>query len=489
MNPRESAGVEKIRAARASVWSAVFLTIIKGIVGFATGSLGILAEALHSLLDFGAASMTLFSVSYSERPADSSHHYGHGKIENLSALGEAGLLLVTCLWILWEAIERLLGKTGIHVEASIWGFLVMGTSIGVDWYRSRRLMRAARLYRSQALEADALHFSSDILSSMVVIVGLAGVRFGFPKADPIAALFVSFWVAGITMRLAWRSVRDLMDTAPHRAREAVKDAVEAVEGVEHVAEVRVRQAGPKTFADLRVRMDRRLSLEQAHRLADEAEEAVHKVLPEADVVVHTEPISTSTSLATAGGPIRDAFESVATEMNVRFHHMRLFEGPEGTTALVDLEFPGSLSLETARERADSLEKAVLARVPVLHDVIAHIDVDYSDKDRVAGTTEVPGGVPSAKLVEGIVMKVPDVTGCHDILFTEYHGESGGGDGGEAGGLVLSIHISVTPNLSVADSHSISLKVEDALYRRFRTLRKVHIHQEPETLNRKEPEGS
>lgn len=477
METRTTAGREKIAAARASVWSAIFLTLMKGIVGFATGSLGILAEALHSLLDLGAAAMTLFSVSYSERPADSDHHYGHGKIENLSALAEAALLMITCLWIFWEAGRRLLGAEVHLIEASVWGFVVMGTSIGIDWYRSRRLMRMAKKHRSQALEADALHFSSDILSSSVVIFGLIGVKLGYPQADPIAALFVALWVAGITVRLATRSVRDLLDAAPAETADAIKTAVEALEGVESVSGVRVRQAGPKTFADLNLSLDRRMSLAEAHRVTDEAEQAVHNLLPDADVIVHPEPTSTPLSREAAGGPIRDAFQSVAAEMKIQYHHMRLFRSPDGTTALVDLEFPPSLSLKEARRQADALEKSVRDRVPELHDVIAHIDVDYSAQDRVVGKTATPDEIPTFQDIKAVVVQVPGVKGCHEFLFTEYLPEEKPGANGDSSGLMLSIHITVRRGLTVAESHEIALQVEHRLCRRYPELRKVHVHQE------------
>ncbi len=482
MGNSETSHNEKVSAAKASVYSAILLTTIKGVVGFMSGSLGIMAEALHSLLDLGAAVMTLFSVRYSERPADSSHHYGHGKIENLSALAESVLLIATCVWILQEAVSRLMGQAGVLTEFRPehiwWGFAVMATSIGVDWYRSRKLMHAAKKYRSQALEADALHFSSDILSSSVVILGLVGVRLGYAKADPIAAMGVGLWVGWITFRLILRSIRDLLDTAPQEARESIRRAVAGLSGVEEVADVRVRQAGPKTFTDLRVLVDRRMSLEESHHLADSIEDAVHGVLPDADVMVHTEPVSTDRSRDAAGGPIREAFESVAGQMNLKYHHISLFEGPEGTTALVDLEFPGLLSLDEARAKADALERAVLERVPTLHDVVAHIDVDYSDRDHVAGTTARAHPPLSVDEIRRTVESVPGVHGCHGILFTELKPDEGGeSDSGDRGYLV-SMRLIVTPRLSVAESHEISAKVERLLQERFKRLRRVHIHQEP-----------
>lgn len=478
---------EKIRAARASVASAIFLTLIKGVVGFLTGSLGILAEAAHSLLDLGAAGMTLFSVRYSDRPADAEHHYGHGKIENLSALAQTLLLIGTCLWISWEAIQRLFGETPHKVEATFWAFAVMVVSIGVDWHRARRLKKAARKFRSQALEADALHFSSDILSSLVVIVGLIGVRLGYPLADPIAAFLVAAWVVGISIRLGKRAIEGLLDSAPAHVREEVASAVQSVKGVAEVGGVRVREAGPSTFADITIRLDPALSLEQAHHLADEAEEAVRAVLPGADVVVHAEPAH---SILPRPLPheksIQLGFESAAADMGIRFHSLRLFDNPEGLTAWVDVEFSPTFSLAQARERADQFEKAVLQRLPTLADVVAHIDIDFFHPDQPPEIAEAAPQLPDEASVESLVLDVPGVTGCHEIRFAPVAPEPLSDGHVVSPGHWASLHIQLAPELNVAQSHRIALAVERVICEKFPVIRRVHIHQEPTRLNSSSP---
>jgi cation diffusion facilitator family transporter len=286
---------DKNSAAATSVVAAIFLTLMKVVVGVATGSLGILAEAAHSALDLVAAVVTLFAVRFSGRPADKQHQYGHGKIENLSALFETVLLLVTCAWIIYEAISRLFFKE-VEVEVNIWSFLVMGISIVVDISRSRVLRRAAVKYDSQALEADALHFSTDVWSSTVVIVGLVLVlisdALGIPwlvKADAVAALVVAMIVVWVSLQLGKRTTDALLDTAPDGLAEKIEGAVAGISGVEHVDAVRVRRSGAETFADVTISVDHTRSLADAHVVAHAAEAAIHSAVPQSQAMVHIDP--------------------------------------------------------------------------------------------------------------------------------------------------------------------------------------------------------
>lgn len=283
-------------AALNSVIAATFLTAMKVVVGLACGSLGVLAEAAHSGLDLAAALVTFFAVRASHKPADSQHQYGHGKIENLSALFETLLLLGTCVWIIIEAVHRLAGGAD-PVEASGWAFAVIVISIAVDVSRSRMLLRVALKHRSQALEADALHFSTDIWSSSVVLAGLGCVKLAsmspslrwLEKADCIAALGVAGIVVWISARLGMQTINELIDRAPDEVADQVTAAAETVEGVKGCHAVRVRRSGSKVFVDAHVELEGAISLNEAHRLMDLVEEAVGKIIPEADVTVHAEP--------------------------------------------------------------------------------------------------------------------------------------------------------------------------------------------------------
>jgi cation diffusion facilitator family transporter len=289
---------EKTSAALSSVMAAIGLTTFKIVVGLMTNSLGILAEAAHSGLDLMAAMVTLFAVRLSGKPADQEHHYGHGKIENLSALFETLLLLLTCAWIIYESVQRLFFREA-QVIPSLWGFLVMATSIVIDYSRSRLLYRTARKYNSQALEADALHFSTDIWSSSVVILGLVGVKLSdaFPglrflnKADAVAALIVALLVIYVSLELGLRTVHGLLDQAPRGLSDQIKRAVESVPGIDDCHNIRVRTSGPNIFVDVHILVDAHQSLKDAHDLTEKAERAIRQVAPNADVTIHAEPVS------------------------------------------------------------------------------------------------------------------------------------------------------------------------------------------------------
>lgn len=288
---------EKLNAALTSVLAAVGLTIFKIVVGVATGSLGILAEAAHSGLDLVAAVMTLFAVRFSGREPDVTHAYGHGKIENLSALFETLLLLATSAWIINEAIQRLVHDT-VEVEVTIWAFIVMITSILVDISRSRVLYDAARKYNSHALEADALHFKTDIWSSSVVILGLVGVLIServpglswMRHADAVAAIGVAMIVVYVSYDLGKRTIHGLLDTAPEGLAEQIKGEIESMPDVLNCHKVRVRNSGPETFIDAHIRVDSTTSLAVVHKLTDDIEAKIREIVPGADVTIHPEPM-------------------------------------------------------------------------------------------------------------------------------------------------------------------------------------------------------
>jgi cation diffusion facilitator family transporter len=289
---------EKRSAALSSVVAAVGLTSFKIIVGLLTHSLGILAEAAHSALDLVAALMTFFAVRVSDKPADTEHQFGHGKVENLSALFETLLLLVTSAWIIYEAIQRLFFES-VEVEVSIWSFIVMGTSIVIDYTRSRILYRAAKKHNSQALEADALHFSTDIWSSSVVILGLIGVLVArsvpglnwMSQADAVAALIVALIVIYVSAELGYRTIQALLDTAPKGVTEQIISKVEQIEGVSNCHAVRIRPSGARWFVDLHVRMDGNTTLNESHTTTKKIEREIQKILPQSDITVHVEPLA------------------------------------------------------------------------------------------------------------------------------------------------------------------------------------------------------
>jgi cation diffusion facilitator family transporter len=280
---------EKQRVAGVSVLAAIFLTGIKLVIGIITGSLGLISEALHSGLDLVAAVVTFFSVSLSDNPPDREHNFGHGKIENFSAFVETILLLITCVWIIYEASHRLIsGNT--HIEISKWSYVVVILSIIVDFTRSRALGRVARKYNSQALEADALHFSTDIWSSLVVLLGLVCANFGFFFADSVAALMVAFIVIVISYRLGKRSIEVLLDYAPKEKQSRIVNILKSIPELNAFRNVKVRTAGPYTFVSVIVSLNPQLHIKYAHEICDKVENEICREVEKCDVIIHVEPV-------------------------------------------------------------------------------------------------------------------------------------------------------------------------------------------------------
>jgi cation diffusion facilitator family transporter len=279
---------EKQRVAGLSVLAAVFLTGFKLVVGIITGSLGLLSEALHSGLDLIAAVITLFSVRLSDNPPDKVHNFGHGKIENFSAFIETILLFITCIWIVYEAIHRLItGRT--EIDVNIWSYIVVVTSIVVDVSRSRALSRVAKKYNSQALEADALHFSTDIWSSSVVLLGLIMANFGFFFADSVAALLVALIVIYVSYRLGKRSIEVLLDYAPGDKVVKIENVMKNIAEIESFHSLKVRTAGADTFIRIIVTLNPEIKVDTAHSICNKIESKISNVIDRCDVIVHVEP--------------------------------------------------------------------------------------------------------------------------------------------------------------------------------------------------------
>ena len=361
---------EKVRVAFNSLLAAIFLTIIKLVVGIITMSLGMLSEAAHSALDLGAAAVTYFAVRVSDKPADSAHHYGHGKIENLSALIEAILLLITCAWIIFESVKRLFFKS-VEIKVPLVSFVVLIISILINYSRAKVLSRTAKKYESQALEADALHFQSDIYSSLVVIVGLFFVKVGLPVADPIAALGVAALVLYASVELSKRTVDVLLDRAPNGLEHRVKEVVENIPEVSSISRLRLRKAGNHYFLDMNIRVTKDSSLEKAHRITTQIEEKIASLLPHSDVVVHTEPDE-------GGGFLREKAEIlkkgqdekkiVANILNqhfnefVEFHDLAFTRSGDSRLINLHLVMPKDVKIEDAHRLCDHLEHHIKNRL-------------------------------------------------------------------------------------------------------------------------------
>ena len=361
---------EKVRVAFNSLLAAIFLTIIKLVVGIITMSLGMLSEAAHSALDLGAAGVTYFAVRVSDKPADMEHHYGHGKIENLSALIEAILLLITCAWIIHESVKRLFFKP-VEIKVPWVSFIVLVLSILINYSRAKVLYRTARKYESQALEADALHFQSDIYSSLVVIVGLFFVKVGLPVADPLAALGVAALVLYASVKLGKRTVDVLLDRAPEGLEEKIRRVVEGIPEINSVSRLRLRKAGSRYFLDMNIRIAKDSSLENAHWITTQIEDKIADLLPNSDVIVHTEPdegggfLKGKAEILKEG---RDEKKIVADILNqhfnefVEFHDLTFTRSGDSRLINLHLVMPKNVKIEDAHRLCDHLEHHIKNRL-------------------------------------------------------------------------------------------------------------------------------
>lgn len=457
---------EKQAVALTSVLAATLLTSLKIVVGVTTGSLGILSEAAHSGLDLVAAVVTYLSVRVSDRPADSQHHFGHGKVEHLSAFLETALLLVTCAWILLEAGRRLLVRE-VHVDPSLWGFGVMLISITIDTFRSRALFRVARKYDSQALEADALHFSTDVYSSTVVILGLILVyvadRQNLPwlrHADPLAALAVAGIVISISLKLGKRTVDALVDAAPAGTRARIAQAISEVPGVLDHERIRVRQAGARLFVDLRLRLESNIPFEHAQAVIEVVEAKIHDLFPSADVVVHATPRE-----PTAGNLV-ERIRAVAHRGNFLVHDVSAYEVAGRINVNLDLEVDPQLPLETAHEQATRLESEIQRELAEANEINIHIEPLPQE---VESGGEVPGVDRQIEERLGeIARETPGVLDCHSIQAHRV-----------AGSLLVRMHCTVEPHLTVARVHDIMEELKFKFRRTFPEISKINIHPEPQ----------
>ena len=479
---------KKTMVAFSSVVAAIGLTSMKLAVGLLTGSLGILAEAAHSGLDLVAALMTLFAVRVASRPADMTHHYGHGKVENLSAFLEAGLLILTAIWVIYEAVRRLVFHDS-HVEITIWAFVVMGVSIVVDATRSRILLRVARQTGSQALEADALHFSTDIWSSAVVIAGLLVVwltkRFSLPsllaQADAVAALGVSGIVIWVSAQLAKETIDALLDRAPDAVSQQVQTQVRALPGVLEVRRVRMRRAGNKLFADVVVAAPRTFTFDQTHALTEQVEQAAREVVrlisPQADIdiVVHVEPLASPTETAA------EQIHYLAEAQGVHAHAIHIREVSGHLEADFDLEIPADMALLDAHAVASHLEETVLQTNHALRRVNTHLEAPTT---MVLASQDVTSQY--SELVDHLRQLADEIAGAgsaHEIHVYRAQ-EPGAGQNTQeaveerAPELDVVVHTTFAASTPLSQVHVQAEEIKRAFRQAYPTLGAITIHTEP-----------
>jgi cation diffusion facilitator family transporter len=447
------------RTALFSVFAALALIGLKLGTGLATGSLGLVSEAVHSGTDLIAALLTFFAVGVAVRPADTGHQYGHGKAEHLSALAEGTILVLASLLIIWRAIMRLTGSSHPTVHAAWWALAVIGVVLVIDVSRTIASARAARTYGSAALSANALHFATDFAGSVAVLVGLLLARAGYVKADSIAALFVAALVLFVAVRLMRRNVDVLMDIVPADAEEAARSAIVDIRPEVELRRLRMRQAAGRYFADVVIGVSVDSAVGQGHAAADAVERAVQAALPEADVVVHVEPLGDRAE-------IRERAHAAALGVRrVReVHNVNVVSTDAGTEISLHLKLPGGLSLDEAHEVAEDVERAIVTALPEVSSVRTHLEplAEEAEGTRLSGEDVADERALVARIVR-------DAIGAEARDLGFVHTDDG---------LVVRLTLPLPAGTTLADAHAEASRVEELIRSERPEIADVLVHTEP-----------
>jgi len=442
------------RTALVSVLAALVLIGLKLGAGLASGSLGLVSEAIHSGTDLVAALLTFFALGVAGRPADPGHPYGHGKAEHLAALAEAAILVVASLFISYKAVSNLVGATESDVEATWYAFAVLAVVIVIDTSRTLVSLRGGRRYASPALQANALHFGSDLAGSLAVLAGLLFVTFGYPGADSVAALFVAALVLLAAARLMRSNIDVLMDRAPPDADAAARAAIAQVEPPVELRRLRLRRSAGRHFADVVIGVPPGAAVGQGHAAADRVERAVQGALPDTDVVVHVEP--------RAEEALRERVHAAALGIpRVReVHNVRVVTVDGGVDVGLHIKLPGDLSLQEAHAVASEVEAAISAELPEVVTVQTHLEP----------LREAASGRRSAPPHEAVLLSiVRDVTGRapREVRLVDTDE-----------GLLVFVTLSVDADRTLAEAHALASDVEERIRERLPQIADVVVHTEP-----------
>jgi cation diffusion facilitator family transporter len=464
-----ASSAEKRRVALGSMAAAAVMTLLKLAAGLISGSLGVLSDAAHSGLDLIGSALTFFSVYVSDKPADEDHTYGHGKVENLSAFIEAGLMAISCAWIIVEAMQRIFYRP-VPVQRAMWPVLVLMASIGVDFWRSRQLRAVAQRTGSPALATDAFHFSSDIWSTLAVLAGLGinwlGVRFQVGPlryADPLAAVVVSVMILRMTVRVGHEAVGALVDEIPAETRRKLMREVEGVEGVLAIERARVRRAGAGYFADLTLALPRKFTFEHTGELVKRATAAVQRVLPGADVVIHTVPRESRAE------SIFDRVRAVAAHQNISVHDLSVQSFHGRLQVELHVEIEENKRLREAHGFVTALEAEIRRKVPEIDSVLTHIE---SEPATIEQPEEVEVEDRRIELaLRSAAAGIPEIIDVHavSIVRTSEH-------------ITLSCHCTLPDELPMSRVHELITALEDRLKLECPEVYRVTIHPEPLTDN-------
>ena len=449
--------------------AAAAMTLLKLAAGLLSGSLGVLSDAAHSALDLLGAALTFFSVQVSDKPADEDNSYCHGKFENLSSFGEAGLMAVSCAWIIWEAMRRIIGHP-VNLRHSAWPVLVLLTSIAVDYWRSRQLRAVAVRTGSPALATDAFHFASDIWSTLAVLAGLgaswAGARLGIGwlrYSDPIAAVVVSLMILRMTLYLGRETLAVLTDEVPAETWRRLVREVEQVTGVLAVEQARVRRSGASYFADLTLALPRSYTFEHTGELVRAATEAAHRALPKADVVIHTVPREARAE------SVFDRVRAVAARNNVSVHELSVQSHHGRLRVEQHLELDEKMPLLKAHSFVTAMEAEILREAPEIDAVLTHIESEPATIEQPEEIVEVDRKIESA--MRATAKLFPEIVDVHNIAVSR---------AGEH--IYLSCHCTLPDDLTMLRVHLLITALEDRFKLECPEVQRVTIHPEPVTDN-------
>ncbi len=448
----------KSRVAAISVFASAGMATAKFVVGIAIGSLALISEALHSSVDVVATVITWLVVRVSDRPADEEHHYGHGKLESVSALGVIAMLYVLAGGIVVESWSRLREGAPPPTLSAV-PFVVLLIDIAVNLWRARALQRAARNTKSQALEADALHFASDVLGSVAVIVGLALSGLGYGWGDGAAAIGVAVMIALLGLRLARSTVETLLDRAPEGAAKRATAAIRTVPGVVDVERLRVRMVGSMHFIDAIVQVPRTYPIDRVEEIKRRAQEAVAKALGDADLTFTAVPVARDNE------SVRERVMVIARNAGLAVHHVTVHDLGGKLTVSIDLEVDGDMALNEAHDIAQELERNI--REEFGEDVEVDTHIEPLEPELPVGTDAAPDRVEAVKAA---LSRFAAATAIHDVHSVRVRNT-------EAGEIV-NFHCRAAPSMSVIKVHENVDEIERALRRAFPTVKRVISHAEP-----------
>jgi cation diffusion facilitator family transporter len=449
----------KEKLALSSIFASLIVASLKLTTGVFTNSLGIISEGLHSTIDLIAVSATYLAIKKAESPPDQDHQYGHGKAENLASLLESILLFIIAIWIFYEAFERIYGNE-ISLSINLPSIAIIATTIVIDITRFRALSSASKRYRSPALEADSLHFSTDFLSTTIVLMGSIIVYLGVKFADLIAAIFVAIIILSISFKLALKSINILMDRAPVGLPQLIRDEAEKIEGIEKIDHIRVRESGSKVFVDLVIYVEKLLPLGAAHKISEELSRRITSIIPNSEVIIRTEPLLTDKH--TLITKIRDLASSFPEIKNI--HNIKIYEIDQKLYVDFHLELDGSLPLDVAHRIASELEKKVRNLDPVIISVTSHVEPIEGEK--ILGKLEANMDHLNKKVAK-IVKNFPEIVDIHGLDIRRINDK-----------LALSLHCVMRGSDTVQASHEVAERLEYLLKNELKEIERVTIHIEP-----------